>query len=259
MRKEILKIEGLTKHFGGLVAVDNLSFTVYEKSIHALIGPNGSGKTTTLNMVAGELKRTSGSIYFEGQDITGLPSYQISRLGISRTFQNIRLFSSMTCLENLMIGLQRKYDSGVIDFMVNIPRANREEKELQERADEMLAFLGMSHLRDERVRNLPYGNQKILELGRALMPNPKLILLDEPAAGLNPVERSGFINLLKRVNENGITLLLIEHNMDVVMSISECLTVLNFGKKIAEDGPREIQNNDTVIQAYLGSRYKKKD
>ena len=258
MNKTLLQIKNLTKSFGGLVAVNDLSFSVEEKSIHALIGPNGSGKTTTLNMIAGELMPDSGSVLYQDQDLVKSKPHLISRMGLSRKFQNIRLFSGMTALENIMIGIHRNYPSHIVDFIVNISKAKKEELIIKEKAIEILNFLGLYRIKDEKVENLAYGNQKVLELGRALISNPKLILLDEPAAGLNPSERADFVNLLKQINNNGITLLLIEHNMDVVMDISNTITVLNFGKKIAEAGPKEIQNDDSVIDAYLGSSYRKK-
>lgn len=252
----ILQVENLTKKFGGLTAVNNLSLEVEEKSIHSLIGPNGSGKTTTLNLIAGLLKATSGAVSYNNEIISTLPTYKVAQKGIGRTFQNIKLFSSMTVIENVMVGGQSKTEMGFLRFLFDIKGANKEEKSLKEKAEEILNFLGLYDLKDELVKNLPYGRQKVLELGRSLIGDPDLILLDEPAAGLNPSERLEFVSILARLYKQGKTLFLIEHNMDVVMSISHKITVLNFGAKIAEGPPKEIQNNEEVIKAYLGNKNK---
>jgi branched-chain amino acid transport system ATP-binding protein len=251
-----IQLQNITKRFGGLVAVNNLSVEVEAKSIHALIGPNGSGKTTMLNLIAGVLKPNDGVINYHGETISNLPPYQIACKGIGRTFQNIKLFASMTAIENVMVGGDSQTQQGFLGFLFALHAAQREEKALREKAAELLNFLGMYHLKDELVKNLPYGRQKVLELGRTLMSNPDLILLDEPAAGLNPSERNEFVAMLDKLHRQGKTLLLIEHNMDVVMSISQKITVLNFGAKIAEGSPRDIQTNDEVIKAYLGEKFK---
>jgi branched-chain amino acid transport system ATP-binding protein len=250
----IVQLEKVTKTFGGLTAVNSLSMAVKENSIHALIGPNGSGKTTTLNLIAGTLKVSNGVIMYKNEPISTLPTYMIARRGIGRTFQNIKLFNSMTAIENVMIGGHSKTRLKFVGFLFKIGAANNEETILRERAAEILGFLGIHHLKDELVKNLPYGRQKMLELGRTLMGDPKLILLDEPAAGLNPSERLEFVTILGKLSDQQRTLLLIEHNMDVVMNISHKITVLNFGCKIAEGSPREVQNNEEVIKAYLGDR-----
>ena len=252
----VLEVRNLTKKFEGLTAVKNVSFDVRERRIHSLIGPNGAGKTTTLSMINGTLEPTIGTIKFYGDDITGMPTYKISRIGIGRTFQNIKQFGSLTALENLMVGAMYKHNrGGVLHMLLHVSETNRLEREIRMRAEETLEFIGMYDLRNEFAANLAYGRQKLLELGRAMIGEPKMILLDEPAAGLNPSERVEFLRILQKVYEKGIDLFLIEHNMDIVMNISHDITVLNFGEKIAEGSPEEIQNNPEVIRAYLGDRY----
>lgn len=252
----ILELKNLTKRFSGLVTVNDLSITMKERTIHSLIGPNGSGKSTTVNMISGALKTTGGEIWHKNKRIDNTPAYQVARTGMGRTFQNLKLFPSMTVLENLMVGMHDQSKQGFLPFLVNIPGALKEERVMEERAKEVLDSINMYDLKDEYVDNLSYGRQKMTELGRALMGQPDLLLLDEPAAGLNPSERLEFIEILIKVFESGIDLFLIEHNMDVVMNISHIVTVINFGKKIAEGKPKEIQESPAVIKAYLGDRYK---
>ena len=254
----ILRMENVTKRFKGLVAVDHLNMEIRKGQINALIGPNGSGKTTTLNMISGFLLATEGEIYYSEEQtrITDLPEYKIARLGIRRTFQNIKMYYSMTALENVMMGGQGQ-DSSILKFILDRRAAVRFEKELRDRAYQALDFVGLAAERDRLTKDLPYGQQKKIEIARALIAHPKLILLDEPATGLNPTERAELVGIIERICSEGVSVLLIEHNMDVIMKISSWITVLNFGKKIAEGTASDIQNNDLVIEAYLGSRYKK--
>ncbi len=253
----VLEVKNLVKRFEGLVAVNDLSFKVTKGKFHALIGPNGAGKTTTINMITGDNPQTEGDVLFYGTSISKLPVYARANLGIGRTFQNIKLFSTMTVLENLLMGGQSRTTRSLLRYLADFRTAQREERQLREKAEEILNFIGMYQYKDELVSNLAYGRQKMTELGRTLMGDPKLILLDEPAAGLNPSERKEFIDIIQKVFEQGVDMFLIEHNMDVVMNLSHDITVLNFGCKIAEGAPKEILENEEVISAYLGEGYRK--
>jgi branched-chain amino acid transport system ATP-binding protein len=255
--ENVLELQGITRRFGNLMAVNDLSMITIKRSIHALIGPNGAGKTTTISMINGTLPISSGKIFFMGEDISGLKSYAIARKGIGRTFQNIKLFPTLTVLENIMVGGHaiKKSSSNIVQYLFNVSGSLKEEKMIKEKAEDVLEFIGMKKHANTLVGSLAYGRQKVTEFGRALMTEPKLILLDEPAAGLNPSERSKLMDIFMKTYETGIDFLLIEHNMDVIMNISTRITVLNFGTKIAEGTPTEVQSNAEVIKAYLGRRY----
>ena len=253
MANDILTATMVRKEFGGLIAVNDIDFGIPEGSIVGLIGPNGAGKTTFFNMLTGVYKPTSGAIEFDGTDVTGKPPHQITKLGVGRTFQNIRLFEYMTALENVLVGMHHRLKGGILGSIFGLPRVRREEKEAHERARELLAFSGLKKRDNTLARNLPYGDQRRLEVARALATNPKLLLLDEPTAGMNPQESTTFTQFVSKLREEeGLTVLLIEHDMKVVMGVSDRVTVLDYGEKIAEGAPLEIQKNDRVIEAYLG-------
>jgi branched-chain amino acid transport system ATP-binding protein len=249
----LLEIQGLSKSFGGLHAVQNLEYTVESGKVHSIIGPNGAGKTTLFNIVTGVYPPSSGKALFEAQDITGLPIHRLASLGLSRSFQNLQVFYNMTVMENVMVGRHRHCRKGFLQSLLHTPSIARSDEEARHHAAELLAWVGLEAYATAHTNSLPYGALKRMEIARAMASEPKLLLLDEPAAGLNNIETQEIDELIRQISSRGVTVILVEHDMRLVMGVSDHILVMDHGQKLAEGSPEEIREDPNVIAAYLGS------